>query len=395
MAFTVGNGPNRGPSGERKLPVFKDPTQQTPNLRLQARNGGGTRPEPAKADKPEWTPAIAPRGPQAREVARDEQARQKQSEQAANLVKAMTDRARQDSLRTQREANDRKETGSALTSKQWAALTPLQQAAVQSNADLAAAIQRDKDTQYKHHATAPQIRSYRDRVAELFGEDGSVGVNGLDYAPNTVAFLNERGLTKDDLAGKTLDDIVKGDTLLLTEDVSALASERPKRDAFTVPSEQENNLAFAERLAKGQMQYQEKIGATLKKGEALLAGVTAAKTNMTAGQTYGAMQDKGQRLDKVRPETLQQLDLYMEALARSDSPLDKALEAINLDLNQRGVEPAERDQVYQALLERAGQGATGQGKWFDGVDFPMRSPVEVAQALGAPTLKRAATSGGQ
>lgn len=393
MAITKGDGPNRGEgfTTTKALPKPKP------------------RPEFAPARTSAAAPRVDPRDPIARgggvtygDTPQNMLARQKQSEQAANLVRAMTDRARLDSLRTIREAADRKETGSALTSRQWASLSPLQQAAVQSNADLSAAIQRDKDSQGKNHANAVQIRSYRDRVDELFGEDGSVGVHGLDYAPNTVAFLNERGITKDDLAGKTLDDIVNGDTLILSETVGDLGRPKPKADALHAPAPKQgleavraDQLAFAERLAAGQMQYQEKIGATLKKGEALLSNISSVRTNQTAGDTYGAMQDKGQKLDKVKPATLQQLDLYMEALARSDSPIDKALEAINLDLNQRGVEPDERDQVYQALLERAGQGATGQGKWFDGVDFPMRSPVEVAQALGAPTLKRAATSGGQ
>lgn len=393
MAITKDDGPNRGEgfTTAKALPKPKPApvSASSPRPETQGRmlRGGRSFFETARGDS---------------SLAQDDSARQKQNEQAANLVKAMTDRARQDSLRTIREAADRKETGSSLSSRQWASLSPLQQAAVQSNADLAAAIQRDKDTQHKNPANAVQIRSYRDRVAELFGEDGSVGVHGLDYAPNTVAFLNERGLTKDDLAGKTLDDIVNGDTLILSETVDDLSKPKPKQDTFHVPEAKQgleavraDQLAFAERLAAGQMQYQEKLGATLKKGEALLSNISSYKTNVAAGTAYGALPDQGQKLDKVQPATLQQIDLYMEALARSDSPIDKALEAINLDLNQRGIEPDERDQVYQALLERAGQGATGQGKWFDGIDFPMRSPAEVAQALGAPTLKRAASGGGR
>jgi hypothetical protein len=323
-------------------------------------------------------------------------AREKQAQQQASMIEAMTTRTRQEGLRKEREANDRKETGQALTAKQWAAYTPEQQAAVQANADLAGAIKRDFDSMNKHRATAPQIRSYRDRVNELFGEDGQVGVRGLDYAPNTVAFLNERGLTKEDLAGKNLDDIIKGDTLLLSEDVDALATPAEKRDAFHVgpqPGTPEGNVDFARRLAKGQMQYQEKIAATLQKGQALLSSVTGTATNKTAADTYGARLDERTQLPAVRPETAAQIDFYMEALARSDSPIDKAMGAINLDLQQRGATPEETDQVYQALIERANQGATGAGKWFDGIDFPMRSPIEVAQALGVPSLKRITVPG--
>jgi hypothetical protein len=340
-----------------------------------------------------WDPFLAPPGSGQRmgEEARASIARQKQEGQAAALVKAMNDRARHDTLRKTREAKDRKETGSALTASQWAAYTPEQQAAVQSNADLVGAIKRDFDSQFKHHATAPQIRSYRDRVTELFGEDGATGVKGLDYAPNTVAFLNERGLTKEDLAGKSLDDIINGDTLLLSEDVNAMTEPQEKRDVFHVPAEpgsREANIAFAHRLAQGQMEYQEKIASTLEKGQALLSNITGSATNKAAGTAYGALADQRIKLPDVRPETVAQLDFYMEALARSDSPIDQAMQAINLDLQQRGATPKEADQVYQALLERAGQGATGEGKWFEGIDFPMRSPVEVAQALGVPALKR-------
>jgi hypothetical protein len=371
--------------------VFKDPSEQTPNLRAIAQRGGGTRPEPAKVDKPEWTPAIAPRGPYAGEVARAAQAREKQSQQAATLVQAMTDRARQDSLRKTREATDRKETGSALTAKQWAAYTPEQQAAVQSNADLANAIKLDFEAKDKNRHSATQLRSYNQKVAELFGEDGSVGVRGLEYAPNTVAFLNERGITKEDLVGKSLDDIIQGDTLLLTEDIDALKDPAAKRDVFHVgpqPGTPDGIVDFARRLAKGQAAYQEKIAAKLAEGQALLTTMTGAATNRAAVDTYGARAAERTQLPAVRPETAAQIDLYMEALARSDSPIDKAMGAINLDLQQRGATPEETDQVYQALLERANQGATGEGKWFDGIDFPMRSPIEVSQALGVPSLKR-------
>jgi hypothetical protein len=95
----------------------------------------------------------------------------------------------------------------------------------------------------------------------------------------------------------------------------------------------------------------------------------------------------------VRPETVANLDMYMEVLARSDSPLDKALEVIELDLAERGASVQEKSQVYQGLVERSRQAMTGEGQWFPGIDFPMRSPLEVAQALGAPILKRQAAEG--
>lgn len=400
MALTRDDGFNRNtpaPAPARKLPVLKDPTQ---GPRLPQVDGARHDPAPrapaaaprsTKLPEPEWTPALALRGPAVGERDRANAAREKQEQQHASMIQAMTDRARQDGLRKTREANDRKETGSALTASQWASYTPEQQAAVQSNADLADAIKRDLANNHKNGYNASQLHSYNQRVNELFGEDGSVGVRGLDYAPNTVAFLNERGITKEDLAGKSLDDVIQGDTLLLTEDIDAMKDPAAKRDAFHVgpqPGTREGNVDFARRLAAGQAAYQEKIAAKLEKGQALLSGVTSSQTNRAATETYGARPAERMQLPAVRPETAAQIDLYMEALARSDSPIDKAMNAISLDLQQRGATPEESDQVYQALLERANQGATGQGKWFDGIDFPMRSPIEVAQALGVPSLKR-------
>ena len=398
MALTSGEGFNRNtsaPAPARKLPVLKDPTQ---GPRLPQVSGARHDPAPRplaprkqEEDKPSWTPAIALRGPAVGERDRANAAREKQEGQAAALVKALTDRSRQDALRKTREAKDRKETGSALTASEWAAYTPEQQAAVQSNADLAGAIKRDFESKDKNRRNATQLRSYNQRVAELFGEDGSVGVRGLEYAPNTVAFLNERGITKEDLAGKSLDDIIQGDTLLLSEDIAGMKDPAPERDNFHVgpqPGTREGNVDFARRLAKGQMAYQEKIASKLEQGQALLTSMTSSATNKAAVENYGARPAERLKLPNVRPETAAQIDLYMEALARSDSPIDKAMGAISLDLQQRGATPEESDQVYQALLERANQGATGEGKWFDGIDFPMRSPVEVAQALGVPSLKR-------
>lgn len=397
MALTKGEGFNRNtpaPAPARKLPVFKDPSQpaQLPQV-PGARHDPAPRPALRKQEeeKPSWTPAIAPRGPLVGQIARADSAREKQEGQWAARSKALNDRARQDSLRKEREAKDRKETGSALTASQWASYTPEQQAAVQSNADLANAIKLDFTSNHKNRANAEQLHSYNQRVAELFGEDGSVGVRGLEYAPNTVAFLNERGITKEDLAGKSLDDIIQGDTLLLSEDIDAMKNPAPERDNFHVgpqPGTREGNVDFARRLAKGQAAYQEKIAAKLAEGQALLTTMTGSATNRAAVDTYGARAAERTQLPAVRPETAAQIDLYMEALARSDSPIDKALGAINLDLQQRGATPEETDQVYQALLERANQGATGEGKWFDGIDFPMRSPIEVSQALGVPSLKR-------
>ena len=344
-------------------------------------------------------PSLAPRGKAAvmswNKYQTDADSRRAQREAPAQMYNNMAERQRKADLRSQREKKDRKESASPMTAEQWAILTPLQQAAVQANADLAGAIQRDFKDQTKHHADTAQIQDYMKQVKDLFGDDGSVGFKGLEFAPNTLAFLNERGLDKSDLGGRTLDDLVSGDTLFTNEMIEGLGRRNNGREAgsqqmFERPS---SDNAFVEAIARGQLQYQEDIAAKLAKGNQLLTDTSGRSTNAAAAESFGALQEPRLRLDAVQPQTLEQIDLYMEALARPDSPIDEALSAINLDLQQRGATPKEAEQVFQEMSNRSRNAVTGEGRWFDGLDFPMRSPQEVAQALGSPTLKRMSLPG--
>ena len=340
-------------------------------------------------------PALAPRSKAAVQAwnqrEREADARGAQNERVANMYEAMAQRQLRAEKRAAREKADRDETGKALTAKEWAKLSPLQQASVQANADLAAAIQRDFKDQGKHHATLEQIDEYNRQVKDLFGEDGSVGFKGLEFAPNTMAFLNERGLKADDLKGRTLDDFISGDMLTTNETLAQIDKPQEGEALFKV---RPDDVAFADLLARGQMQYQEDLAAKLKRGDRLLSDISGRATADAASTAFGARAPEPLKLPDVRPEMLEQIDMYMEALARSDSPLDQALGAINLDLQQRGATPKETEQIFGEMMQRSRQGMTGEGKWFEGIDFPMRSPVEVAQALGAPTLKRRATTAG-
>jgi hypothetical protein len=362
---------------------------------------GPQKPEgPKKPELPiempeHWKPQVGASGQPAdvlRGVLPDVEGQRNDAQIVQNVADQMNVKAaigRRDQMRMDREAKDRQEVDKVLTPKEWAKLSPMQQAAVQANYDLSQAIRRDFATQSKHSSTDEQFGAHQARVKELFGEDGSVGFKGLEYAPNTIAFLDSRGLEASDLAGRTLDDLVSGDALVDMDTVTSLGA---KVSEWGPGDQRGKNIAFAQSLAKGQLAYQEELAAKLKKGEQLLAGVTTRSTDATT--SYGALEDTSRlKLDKVRPETMAQFDIYMEALARTDSPLDKALEAISLDLSQRGATNEEVSQVWQGMIDRSRAAMTGEGQWFDGVDFPMRSPVEVAQALGAPTLKRQLTGG--
>lgn len=385
MALIKGNEANRNiprPHSTARQPAPPRPQAAAPKFELKFR--------------PRPTPALAPRSsPAVQEYNRRSQEKahaQAQSNAVFDMYNNMARRQKVAELRQQREARDRKETATALTQKQWEAFSPMQQAATQANADLAGAIQRDIADSTKHNATTAQIQTYMDQVEDLFGENGSVGFKGIEYAPNTLTFLKERGMKKEDLVGKTLDDFISGDVLTTTETVEAMGKKPTIMDHYTVPDQE---VSFASRLAKGQMAYQEKLAQKLAKGDKLIADFTGHATSRAATDSFGAREMAKPAMPDVRPETAAQIDLYMEALARSDSPIDQALGAINLDLQQRGATEKESEQIYMELMTRSRQGMTGEGKWFDGIDFPMRSPVEVAQALGAPTLKRESTTSGR
>lgn len=298
---------------------------------------------------------------------------------------------KRDQARIAREAKDRTEKDKVLTAQQWGRLTPMQQAAVQANADLADAIAKDFRDQGKHDSNRngddSQYKAHEKRVLDLFGEEGRLGFKGLEYAPNTLAFLDKRGIDRAALGGRTLDDIVSGDTLFDMDTVEAIGKKAPQ--AGLAPADARyKNIEFAKRLAAGQLQYQEELANALQRGKQLLSGTSGRTTSAAATNSYGAKEAAPTRYTALRPETAERLETYMQILARTDSPLNEALGVIEADLAERGASPQESTQVWENMIERARMATTGEGKWFDDVDFKMRGPDEVAKALGATTLKR-------
>ena len=292
-----------------------------------------------------------------------------------------------ESPRARRERYDRPETEYALTPEEWNAYTPIQQAAAQANADLAQAISRDREMWALHDDTPEQFQGYQARVKDLFGENASTGFKGVLYAPNTIAFLDERGIRAADLAGKTLDDFISGDVLM-----SKITIDNMKEEASD--TSRNSRLSLAKALSRGQLAYQEKLAEKLQVGEQLIADITGVATHMAASESYGAAtQDQPIALDKVRPELLGQYEKYLQVLARTDIDPQTALENITLDLQQWGAQPEETEQIWEGLLRQSRQATTGQVEWFPGVaPEELRSPIEVAQALGSTlgstTLKR-------
>jgi hypothetical protein len=395
VALTKDDGPNRGASSVTPRGLPKSEPRRPRNVAEAIAAGsyrqGGTPSRLEFHGLPSQYDAHLPvRGPLVADMAKAENTRKAQADRTASMYDNMAARQRMDEKRLAREKVDRTETDKVLTAEEWVKLTPLQQAAAQANFDLDAAIKKDFADQGKHSANSSQkeggterVKDYMQRVDELFGEDGSVGFKGLRFAPNTLAFLESRGIDKDELGGKTLDDIVSGDALIDEEAFAALGQNVKSDDPRAL------KVSFAKTLAKGQLAYQEKLAAQLQRGDQLLSDVTGRDTNSRASTTYGAnLMPERAKMTEVRPDLVGQIDKYMQALARTDIPLDQALETISLDLSEVGASDKERAQIWENMIERSRAATTGEAQWFDGVDFEMRNPVEVAQALGAPTLKR-------
>ena len=315
----------------------------------------------------------------------------------ADSYNRMAQRQKKDERRLKREKADLKEVDKVLSAKEWARLTPLQQAAVQANYDLANAVARDFKLQSHQHSNgtgelnektrvenAGKLDDYQKRFADLFGDEGT-GFKGLEYAPNTVAMLDKLGIEKNELAGRTLDDFASGDALIDMETMQSLGKPLPATD-----DPRQRNMVFAKTLATGQLAYQEQLASQLKRGKQLLTDVASRSTNARAATAYGAVpMDASTKLTKVRPETLTQIGKYLEILARPNIDPAEGLDTIALDLQQIGADDEEQKQVWGELLERTRKATTGEADWFSAIDYEMRDPLTVAQMLGAPTLKRA------
>ena len=308
-----------------------------------------------------------------------------------------------DRLRQEREKADRKERVKPLSAAEWNAYTPEQQAAVAANADLLAAVQQDFDDVSRHGKIGDEGRrvnnkldDYQERVEALFGKGnrGSVGYKGLEYAPNTIAFLDERGITAADLAGRNLDDLISGDALITRKTIENLGREAPALDPFktgemSAQDRRDYNLRFAQNLAKGQLQFQEELASKLARGDQMIQELTSRSTNAAAQNLYGARPLRDPKPKHITPETKARLDRYLESLARTDMDPAKSIEMINTDLLQRGAKQEEVDEVYEMLANVTRSALQNQDQqWFPDSTLQMRSPLEVAEALGSVPLKR-------
>lgn len=320
--------------------------------------------------------------------------------------------------RAEREKRDRKEKYEEITINDWNAYSPLQQAGVQSNADLQSAATRDRRMAGKHHATAEEIQLYEKGIREMFGEGSTLGVEGLHYAPETLGFLQDRGLSRADMVplGLTIDDFVMMDTALNKKQIGNLHQDVPEPELdyrmmvtptgapiqIGVPVEggeglsmREARLRLAQKIAKGQLQYQERNAELLKRGEGIISGMTQAATNATTASELGGTPRRYKKME-MTPEDAQFVERYMEALARTDFTEEEAIAAVQANLVERGISEQEQARTWDLIVHSAEKSALGEYGWFEdyqGTGTIGRSPTEVAAMAGAPTLKRRRTRG--
>jgi hypothetical protein len=115
----------------------------------------------------------------------------------------------------------------AMTSAEYAALSPQQKAAVELNSLLLAAAKHDR--RVGHESTGKEAKNaegkeYQEIVEKLFPGEGV----SADYAPNTVQVLESIGWTG---TGTDLDDILSGKLLFNEQDIADLGPSKGGPDA--------------------------------------------------------------------------------------------------------------------------------------------------------------------
>lgn len=310
---------------------------------------------------------------------RSEESKPAQRQAIADYYNAQASRTQADAERSQREKLSREETYSALTMDQWNAMSPVQQAAVQWNADLKAAVERDLELGLGggHSATSDELSNYQAGLDEMFGEESrSVGVRGLNYAPETLALLQSRGM-EGQLQGLSMDDFLLMDAALSDEEVQNLGQEGTRTQ----------RVQLANSLAKGQQEYQQQL---LAKGEQMIAGLTSsanAETVESLGGTPRGVIPKNMEFADEGEEKL--ITTYLWGLANPEWDAEQTLSDIQADLGVQGLEPEKQREVYNKMLAHSSNAAI-TGVWFPtaeeeyGVSADsLRAPTDIAVLLGA------------
>lgn len=282
---------------------------------------------------------------------------------------------------------DRQETIQQLTMEEWNALSPRQQAAVQFNADLIAAVEADKAL-VGYTPSDSEKASYNQVLMNRFGTTESSAPSGIEYAPNVAGLLKNVGYASTLDAG-TLDDFLKLDVAIGMDEIRRIdeaitggrvTSTRGGQAVREGLSAEQERLQRAQHLAGAQTRLAETLG----KGDAILSGMTG-QANTEAAVAFGAEGVKPPA--QLSSEDAMLKDLYLETMTAKDLPLDEVISRMNTDMSEQGLSTERQKQIQDTLLFNVRDAVTAGGWQFQtGDGLEQRDPMEVAQALGAPIL---------
>ena len=288
---------------------------------------------------------------------------------------------------------DREERIIQLTNEEWDALSPQQQQVVSFNAELRDAVERDRLRQDTYNPSADQRRAYDEALDALFGTTYSRAPGGIEYAPETVGFLTNAGITPQAGPG-ALDEYLRLDAAITMEDMQQIDKALgPEGPSHLVGERQltsaEQRLKTAQNLMAGQQNIDTRIQKTLAHGDAILTGLVTDLSINTAKQFGGTAESPF--ADARVPENEEErnlVSLYMETLADSSFDTAEVLNEIEADLNDMGYSAERKKKIWDGMTAYIGQTVQGKQDWYpDDAGVSWRSPQEVAESLGVLTRK--------
>lgn len=278
-----------------------------------------------------------------------------------------------------------------MSQEEYDALTPLQRAAVDFNTNLVGAVRKDRKLEDVYDPTKDQQAAYKVAIDNMFPGPGG---GSKQYAPETMAVLQQIDFT--DTAGD-LDDFLNLDAAVKAKDLKRLEpqdvpSSAPTRGMGGGPGGEGNTYAnpltgervgLSERLAQGTQAAQ----AALEKGNKMLANygttVMAEDRERTVSLLGGAPTREATIIGYGNGELDTYFQQAFDMLANSASDPNTMFQILQ---NERTLPERKAFMKYaESRILAATQSGDPLGT-TDGTAY--RNPVEVAQLLGLPGLKK-------
>jgi len=269
--------------------------------------------------------------------------------------------------------NIRTENFFQVTPEQWDTMSPEQQRMLQFNADLQAAVNRDRANQFE--PTEQQRQSYQETYKKVFGETVSPTTPGIKYAPETLALLSTSGINEQTRGTNTLADYLNLDAAFTVDEIQGLNAIVVNARTKPVP-DQAARIKMAQDIAAAQL--------ALNPGEQL-SGARRLEANAVA-QGFGA-----EPIENLQNSMVMD---YLRGLATQSSaagPLNPTdtWAMIQQDMADQGLDERETQEIITGMKDLAVAAAQGKAVWFDepGSGNVFRSPQETARMLGVTLIQ--------